>query len=425
MLFGEIGVGKSTFINALMNYFTYNSLDDAKYKEKVLIPSKFTIIDDNSDEKTIKIGENDPNEQLEDKGISTTKGCKSYVFHAFNKVIRFIDTPGLDMNKSAKTFKNILTHISHFQYLHGICILLKSNNAQLTLALNNVFSILSHFSRNANDNIVFCFTNSRETSYHPGNTRKHAIGWKNSMYELIRLVRFLTNRPPHKVKETLLFNKTKELIKFFLECLKDIQLQINETQLKINSSIIVVEYLKIESNIIKINKDGEMMWDTKGNITIKKDEKEYVIKMLKKTLKGKKVAEKVLVKIIKKLGCSEESSSDINELEETLYKNFACLEELSSYINEIDKTLHKNFAYLELSSYINEFDKTLHKKLTDLEEFSSCINELDKTLRNQPSDRAIVAIYKKEDKQENEFIYVENHYDLPEDNIALKSSLLN
>ncbi|KAF0561995.1 hypothetical protein F8M41_014586 [Gigaspora margarita] len=147
--------------------------------------------------------------------------------------------------------------------------------------------------------------------------------------------------------------------------------------------------------------------------------------MLQETLKGKKVAEKILVKIIKKLRCSEESLIDINELEETLYKNFAYSEELSSYINENDKTLRKKFAYLELSSYINEFDKTLHKKLTDLEEFSSCINELDKILRNQPSDRAIVAIYKKEDKQENEFIYVENRHDLPEDNIALKSSLLN
>ncbi|KAF0561996.1 p-loop containing nucleoside triphosphate hydrolase [Gigaspora margarita] len=51
LLLGEIRVSKSTFINALMNYFTYNSLDDAKFKEKVLIPSEFTIIDDNSDEK--------------------------------------------------------------------------------------------------------------------------------------------------------------------------------------------------------------------------------------------------------------------------------------------------------------------------------------------------------------------------------------
>ncbi|RIB27738.1 hypothetical protein C2G38_2029122 [Gigaspora rosea] len=179
LLLGEIGIGKSTFINALMNYFTYNSLDDAKYKEKVLIPFEFTVIDGNSDIKTIKIGENDPNEQFKNKRISATKGCKSYVFHAFNKVIRFIDTPGLDMNESDETFANILTHISHFQYLHGICILLKSNNAQLTLTLKNVLSVLSYFSRNAKDNIVFCFTNSRETSFHPGNTlallKKHLI----------------------------------------------------------------------------------------------------------------------------------------------------------------------------------------------------------------------------------------------------------
>ncbi|RIB27739.1 hypothetical protein C2G38_2029123 [Gigaspora rosea] len=150
-------------------------------------------------------------------------------------------------------------------------------------------------------------------------------------------------------------------------------------------------------NIITVIGVGYWIW---SNVTTKKGEKEYDVKMLEETLEDKKVEEKNLVEIIKKLGCSEESLSDINELEETLYKNFAYSEELSSYINEIDKKLCNGPRVCEVCAFY-------------------------KDLCNWPRVCEFCAIYKKIDEHENEFIYVENHYDLPEDNIALKLSLLN
>ena len=168
LLLGETGVGKSTFINAFANYLKFDTLSDAKKGElEVLIASKFIVMDENYEMKSINIGDDDPNEQTNDKGMSFTQRCTEYEFAMKNNtLVRLIDTPGIGdtrrLKKDEENFENILEHISRYKRLNGICILLKPNSARLTVVFRFcIQELLSHIHRSAKDNIVFCFTNSR------------------------------------------------------------------------------------------------------------------------------------------------------------------------------------------------------------------------------------------------------------------------
>ncbi|CAI2171856.1 14214_t:CDS:10 [Funneliformis geosporum] len=270
LLLGETGVGKSTFINAFVNYLKFDTLEDAKNGElEVLITSKFSIMDDDFETKTIKIGEDDSNEQLDHVGMSATQGCKSYLFQADNNVyIRLIDSPGIGdtrgIDQDKKNFENILKYLGHHKYLNGICILLKPNQSRLNVIFKFcIQELLSHIHKNAKDNIVFCFTNARGTFYRPGDTlpalksqlnelkersgveiktnkdtmycfdnesfrflaaikggiifteedeKSFAESWKRSVDESFKLFTYLASSKPHKIKDTLSLNHARKIV---------------------------------------------------------------------------------------------------------------------------------------------------------------------------------------------------------------------
>ncbi|CAG8529563.1 26424_t:CDS:2 [Racocetra persica] len=57
---------------------------------EILIPSKFTVVDEDYEFKTIELG-NDSNENLENVGMSATQSCREYQFDLGDMIIRFID----------------------------------------------------------------------------------------------------------------------------------------------------------------------------------------------------------------------------------------------------------------------------------------------------------------------------------------------
>lgn len=191
LLLGETGVGKSTFINAFANYLTYLNLSDAVDDELInLIPSKFTVTDENYEERTIRIGQCE--NESDTVGASATQNAKSYVFPLDEIRIRLIDTPGIGDTRGAKqdniNFDNLLAYLGEFKEIHAICILLKPNNARITVMFEYcIKQLLSRLEKSASQNIVFLFTNSRGTFYRPGDT----------LPPLRKVLEETQNKPPH------------------------------------------------------------------------------------------------------------------------------------------------------------------------------------------------------------------------------------
>jgi hypothetical protein len=174
-----------------------------------------------------------------------------------------IDTPGIGDTRGVeydrKNMADILSTLSSYDELHGILILLKSNNSRLTITFRFcVKELLTHLHRNAARNMAFGFTNTRISNYTPGDTFKplsalladhpdvglglstHTTycfdsesfrflaaykngttmdniqdfrrSWEHSRTEALRLLDHFKSQPPHLVRSTISLNSTRELI---------------------------------------------------------------------------------------------------------------------------------------------------------------------------------------------------------------------
>ena len=265
LLLGVTGVGKSTFINGLVNHLHYDKLDDALGKDLLyVIPTSFVMLNFEGEEQTISNG-TDENEVFA-IGQSSTQTPRKYEFRfGGDRILRIIDTPGIGdtrgIDQDKINVQNILTYISQYDHLNGICLLLKPNEARLDPRF--VFCIkelLTNLHRSAAENIVFCFTHARATFFRGGSTRglleevladlKRVRGievplkqentfyfdnesyrfivanhrgirfddeqkqvytksWDKSVAQSMKLMSYVAQRSPHRVKETLSLNKAR------------------------------------------------------------------------------------------------------------------------------------------------------------------------------------------------------------------------
>jgi len=243
---------------------SFASLDEAQSSETVcLIPSKFTMTNENFEEVEVVTG-SDSNED-QNVGQSVTQMPKTYVFQHGNIHVRIIDTPGIGdtrgIDQDRKNMENIMTHLANLDEINGIVVLLKPNNARLTVMFSFcIKELLTHLHRDACRNIVFCFTNARSTFYRPGDTmpalrellaksrdvdikltketifcidnesvrflaalkqgikfdeeqtKQYAVSWETSVKETERLVDYVSSLTPHKVKNTLSLNDARRLV---------------------------------------------------------------------------------------------------------------------------------------------------------------------------------------------------------------------
>jgi hypothetical protein len=182
LLLGESGVGKSTFINAFVNYLKFKTFKQAESSAPVvLIPVSFLITTGNNfEEKTVKFGDSDSlnNEDFDHPGQSVTQNCKSYLFklnHTKATKLCIIDTPGFGdtrgIDQDDLNMQHILEYISNLTHLNAVCFLLKPNTSQINkffrICLTQLLDLLGSDIR---QKIIFCFTNARSTFYAPGDT---------------------------------------------------------------------------------------------------------------------------------------------------------------------------------------------------------------------------------------------------------------
>ena len=70
-----------------------------------------------------------------------------------------------------ETFDNILAFLTSYEKINAVVVLLKPNNAILTVAFKFcVLELLTHLHKSLESNIIFAFTNSRVHCFRPADT---------------------------------------------------------------------------------------------------------------------------------------------------------------------------------------------------------------------------------------------------------------
>lgn len=269
LILGETGVGKSTFINAFVNYMKFGSLDDALTDEGPLqfaIPSEFSF-DERHNERDetfhVTVGDAGEFEQFSRRGQSATQKSVTYRFELDGKRFSLIDTPGIGDTRGVAqdhaNVKDILNTLESVDKIHTVLLLLKPNSARLGPVFDFcVTELLSHLHKETSKNIVFGCTNARNTNFSFGDTRTPletllkdkatglSLGYHNSFFfdseafrylaakklrnkniasqatvedswiqsakEARRLIRTTMKLPVHRVQETLALYRTRNMI---------------------------------------------------------------------------------------------------------------------------------------------------------------------------------------------------------------------
>lgn len=178
IILGETGAGKSTFINACINYLFYDTLQDALDAENLTfaVPGYFQFPDSKISGRRIEVvfGNENSAEKMSKSGQSATQSTVSYVVNINGKLIRLIDTPGLGdtrgLDQDYKNVADIMQTLESVDTLSAIMFLMNNNAVRLTPSFDFVLSeLMNHLHKDTAKNIIFGFTYGREAGFDIGN----------------------------------------------------------------------------------------------------------------------------------------------------------------------------------------------------------------------------------------------------------------
>lgn len=184
LILGETGVGKSMFLNAFHNYLIYESLEGAMANPRelqYLIPCAFDYKEKaggKTEKREVVVGEATKFETLSRDAESGTTQPIVYTFSVDDKVIMFIDTPGIGdtrgITQDEKNMRGILRTLERaaVDKLSAVLILLEPNRKRLTPSFKFCLTeLLRHLHLDIiKNNMLFGFTSASTTHDTLGST---------------------------------------------------------------------------------------------------------------------------------------------------------------------------------------------------------------------------------------------------------------
>lgn len=170
LIMGATGAGKSTFINAFVNYLLYDTLEDALDAEQLTyaIPGSFSVPHPTIANKKVEVswGSENPTEAYSSGGQSATQSCVIYAININGKLLRLVDTPGLGdtrgIDQDYKNVADIMRILESLNTISSILFVVKNNESRLTTSFDFVLSeLMMHLHKDTIKNIMFGFSYGR------------------------------------------------------------------------------------------------------------------------------------------------------------------------------------------------------------------------------------------------------------------------
>ncbi|KAK1241536.1 hypothetical protein MKX08_001510 [Trichoderma sp. CBMAI-0020] len=170
LIMGATGAGKSTFINAFVNYLLYDTLEDALDAEQLTyaIPGSFSVPHPTIANKKVEVswGAENATEAYSSGGQSATQSCVIYAININGKLLRLVDTPGLGdtrgIDQDYKNVADIMRILESLTTISSILFVVKNNESRLTTSFDFVLSeLMMHLHKDTIKNIMFGFSYGR------------------------------------------------------------------------------------------------------------------------------------------------------------------------------------------------------------------------------------------------------------------------